>query len=175
MTIGDRGNGDPGSESDRDDVPEAAKEEAKILTPEEDAERATRRLDWQERQRTERWPHTNDPLRQPGEPAPARAKRNDAEQSQEYFEMTKRAHQGATMPNTTCETCGNTYDKVFQITLAGETHVFDSFECAIAKLAPVCTHCRCRVIGHGVEAGGGMFCCTHCAEVSGETQTRDRA
>ena len=28
----------------------------------------------------------------------------------------------------------------------------DSFEGAIQKIAPVCEHCRCRVIGHGVNA-----------------------
>jgi hypothetical protein len=31
------------------------------------------------------------------------------------------------------------------------TMIFDSFECAIHMLAPVCPHCGCRVIGHGVE------------------------
>ena len=31
----------------------------------------------------------------------------------------------------TCETCGNDYDKAFQVTKAGMTHTFDSFECAI--------------------------------------------
>jgi hypothetical protein len=30
-----------------------------------------------------------------------------------------------------CETCGNEYDKAFEITLAGRSHTFDSFECAI--------------------------------------------
>jgi len=32
--------------------------------------------------------------------------------------------------------------------------VFDSFECAIHRLAPACAHCGCKVVGHGVEAGG---------------------
>ena len=35
-----------------------------------------------------------------------------------------------------CETCGNNYDKAFQVVMGGETHTFDSFECAIQKLAP---------------------------------------
>ena len=30
-----------------------------------------------------------------------------------------------------CEVCGNDYDKAFQVTKGGETHTFDSFECAI--------------------------------------------
>ncbi|HVJ23375.1 MAG TPA: hypothetical protein VM756_05500 [Burkholderiales bacterium] len=62
-----------------------------------------------------------------------------------------------------CETCGNDYDKAMSITLAGASHTFDSFECAIQKLAPTCAHCKCRIIGHGVESGGKTYCCEHCA------------
>ncbi len=53
-----------------------------------------------------------------------------------------------------CEVCGNDYDKAFTVTAAGRTHTFDSFECAIHALAPACTHCGCKVIGHGVEQDG---------------------
>jgi hypothetical protein len=74
-----------------------------------------------------------------------------------------------------CEVCGNDYDKSFEVVLAGESHVFDSFECAIHALAPRCEHCGCRVIGHGVEGGGSIYCCAHCAGHSGETRLRDRA
>jgi hypothetical protein len=38
----------------------------------------------------------------------------------------------------TCETCGNDYDKAFQVKMNGSTHTFDSFECAIHALAPAC-------------------------------------
>lgn len=62
-----------------------------------------------------------------------------------------------------CEKCGNDYPKSFEVILAGKTHTFDSFECAIASLAPCCSHCNCRIIGHGIEAGGKMYCCEHCA------------
>lgn len=75
-----------------------------------------------------------------------------------------------------CEVCGNEYDKAFEVRLAGESHVFDSFECAIAALAPECAHCGCRVIGHGVEAGDGeIFCCASCATHAGVTGISDRA
>ena len=77
-----------------------------------------------------------------------------------------------TMP--TCETCGNNYDKAFQVTMNGQSHTFDSFECAIAALAPQCAHCDCRIIGHGVEANGTIYCCAHCATHSGESGLRDR-
>jgi hypothetical protein len=35
-----------------------------------------------------------------------------------------------------CQQCGNEYDKTFQVVMGGQNYVFDSFECAIAKLAP---------------------------------------
>ena len=74
----------------------------------------------------------------------------------------------------TCEVCGNTYDKSFEVVMAGKTHVFDSFECAIHALAPTCEHCGCRVIGHGMEADGTIYCCAHCAKHSGEKGLKDR-
>jgi len=73
-----------------------------------------------------------------------------------------------------CEVCGNRYDKAFQVVAQGATHTFDSFECAIQALAPTCAHCRCRVIGHGVEEGARIFCCAHCAAQSGAHGLRDR-
>jgi hypothetical protein len=76
----------------------------------------------------------------------------------------------------TCEVCGNRYDKAFSVSVAGgAAHTFDSFECAIQKLAPACGHCGCRIVGHGVEANGTMYCCAHCARHSGEQALRDRA
>ena len=73
-----------------------------------------------------------------------------------------------------CETCGNDYDKAFEITSAGESHVFDSFECAIQAMAPECAHCGCKVIGHGVEANGIFYCCAHCADQEGVHELSDR-
>jgi hypothetical protein len=73
-----------------------------------------------------------------------------------------------------CEVCGNEYDKTMEITREGETHTFDSFECAIHEMAPTCDHCGCRVIGHGIEAGGSVYCCAHCAQEEGVEGARDR-
>jgi hypothetical protein len=73
-----------------------------------------------------------------------------------------------------CETCGNDYDKTFDVVMRGKQHTFDSFECAIHALAPRCSHCDCRIIGHGLESDGTYFCCDHCAEKSGVTGLRDR-
>lgn len=74
----------------------------------------------------------------------------------------------------TCATCGNNYDQAFQVTANGQSYYFDSFECAIQKLAPVCAHCGCRVIGHGVQAGERIYCCAHCASHEGEQGLEDR-
>lgn len=74
-----------------------------------------------------------------------------------------------------CEVCGNDYDKAFQITQQGRSMTFDSFECAIHAMAPVCKHCNCRIVGHGVEERGDIYCCAHCATQHGATAVRDRA
>jgi hypothetical protein len=74
-----------------------------------------------------------------------------------------------------CDFCGNDYDKSFKVTQGGRTMTFDSFECAIAAMAPHCEHCDCRIIGHGLETGDGrMFCCAHCAKQAGVTALKDR-
>ena len=73
-----------------------------------------------------------------------------------------------------CEVCGNDYDKAFQVIQAGRSHTFDSFECAVHALAPICDHCGCRIIGHGMEADGVYYCCAHCAAHSGVRGLDDR-
>jgi Rieske Fe-S protein len=75
----------------------------------------------------------------------------------------------------TCDVCGNDYDKPLEISFQGQDGTFDSFECAIHALAPTCEHCGCRVIGHGVEADGRIFCCANCAQLSGVRGLTDRA
>jgi len=75
-----------------------------------------------------------------------------------------------------CEVCGNEYHRVLRIRLDDDQeHVFDSFECAIHALAPTCAHCGCRIIGHGVEAGGQIMCCASCARHVGEEGIVDNA
>lgn len=74
-----------------------------------------------------------------------------------------------------CETCGNEYDRTFEVHMGGKTHTFDSFECAIYELAPRCAKCSVPIIGHGVQAGEQLFCCNHCATAVGVHALRDRA
>ena len=66
-----------------------------------------------------------------------------------------------------CEVCGNDYDKSIEVVTQGNSHFFDSFECAIHALAPECGHCGCKVMGHGFEAGDEIYCCGHCAQAAG--------
>jgi hypothetical protein len=73
-----------------------------------------------------------------------------------------------------CESCGNDYDKTFQVMMNEQTHVFDSFECAIKALAPTCAHCGTRILGHGLEKSGIFFCCKHCATAEGVSGWCDR-
>lgn len=73
-----------------------------------------------------------------------------------------------------CDVCGNNYDKTFTVTRDGASYTFDSFECAIHRLAPVCEHCEVKIVGHGLEANGRYFCCDHCASKSGVSGLSDR-
>lgn len=73
-----------------------------------------------------------------------------------------------------CEVCGNEYDKTFELVVAGARHTFDSLECAIQAIAPICEHCHCKVIGHGVEVSGHFYCCAHCARTATSADVKDR-
>ncbi|MCI0705055.1 MAG: hypothetical protein L0241_28680 [Planctomycetia bacterium] len=66
-----------------------------------------------------------------------------------------------------CDVCGNDYDKAFTVKMGDREQTFDSFECAIHALAPECAHCGCRVVGHGVEKNGVIYCCANCAKHEG--------
>ena len=72
-----------------------------------------------------------------------------------------------------CEVCGNDYYLSFEVIMAGSRHVFDSFECAIHALAPVCEHCGCKIVGHGIEAEGAFYCCASCARKEGSVAAVD--
>jgi hypothetical protein len=74
-----------------------------------------------------------------------------------------------------CDVCGNDYDKTFEVRHGGRTYTFDSLECAAHAMAPVCSHCGCRVLGHGLEQDSAIFCCAHCARAKGKRDVCDRA
>ncbi|RFF26855.1 MULTISPECIES: hypothetical protein [unclassified Wenzhouxiangella] len=68
-----------------------------------------------------------------------------------------------------CATCGNDYENTILVVKDGKEYEFDCFECAVQELAPVCGQCGVRVIGHGVEHEGNIFCGAHCAHRAGIT------
>lgn len=72
-----------------------------------------------------------------------------------------------------CEVCGNDYHMSFEVIAAGHRHTFDSFECAIHKLAPICSNCGVKVVGHGIEGNQTFYCCAHCARKEGITEAVD--
>lgn len=75
---------------------------------------------------------------------------------------------------TRCDTCGNDYLGGFQLVLStGETFSFDSFECAITRTAPRCSHCDCVILGHGIEGRNTLYCCAHCARMAGASEAVD--
>ena len=58
----------------------------------------------------------------------------------------------------TCEVCGNAVRQGIRgDTRQRRRHIFDSFECAIHALAPECSHCGCRIVGHGMESEGEFY------------------
>lgn len=73
-----------------------------------------------------------------------------------------------------CDQCGNEYDNAFQITMNDRSGTFDSFECAIQAMAPQCSQCGCRIVGHGMQSGDAMYCCAHCSEQAGASGLKDR-
>jgi hypothetical protein len=51
-------------------------------------------------------------------------------------------------------------DKAFEIRMSGgDSHTFDSFECAIHALAPTCEYCNVKVIGHSVGGRPLLLLC----------------
>ena len=67
------------------------------------------------------------------------------------------------------------YDKVrIKVTkVAGSVYLLSVL--AIHALAPTCSHCDCKIIGHGVEKDGKFYCCAHCASQEGVKGLKDRA
>ncbi|MBA2406293.1 MAG: hypothetical protein H0V66_16065 [Bdellovibrionales bacterium] len=74
-----------------------------------------------------------------------------------------------------CEQCGNAYNKIFHVKMKDHEFAFDSFECAIERLAPRCHNCGTRIVGHGVESRTEVFCCAHCARAEGITDLKDHS
>ena len=67
--------------------------------------------------------------------------------------------------NASCEVCGKSEDRCFEVHLGGERHVFDSFECAIRGLIPQCPLCGSVILGPGIQVGDKQYCSYACASL----------
>ena len=65
-----------------------------------------------------------------------------------------------------CEVCGKSGDRCFEVHLGGDKHVFDSFECAIRGLMPVCPLCGNMILSSGVQVGDQLYCSYACASLT---------
>lgn len=70
---------------------------------------------------------------------------------------------GDARPDSSCEVCGNNSGQCFEIRLGGESHIFDSFECAMIALSPNCGYCGSRIVGHSIVLGNTVYCSYQCA------------
>lgn len=77
--------------------------------------------------------------------------------------------------NHQCENCGNIYQRTFEVIQHGISHEFDSFECAINKLAPRCGECGTIVLGHGLEKHSKIYCCANCAREDNVQDLKDHS
>ena len=73
-----------------------------------------------------------------------------------------------------CDLCGNDYDRSFTITRGDRSRTYDSLECAVTDLGARLRTLRVPRPGHGVEKGGVVFCCSHCAESPVHATRTDR-
>lgn len=64
---------------------------------------------------------------------------------------------------SSCEVCGKTRERCFEVHLGGERHVFDSFECAVRGLMPVCDRCGSVLLGPGIQIESSLYCSYSCA------------
>ena len=92
-----------------------------------------------------------------------------------YFAFSIKGEPQQRIDMGVCSVCKNYYDKTFFVTMESKLHEFDSFECAIHALAPKCHHCGVRILGHGTEVVGKIFCSGHCAKAEGHTGIHDRS
>ena len=65
--------------------------------------------------------------------------------------------------DVTCEVCGSNGGLCFEVRLGGDSHVFDSFDCALIALSTVCGYCGCRILGHTIVFGNTIYCSYECA------------
>jgi hypothetical protein len=73
-----------------------------------------------------------------------------------------------------CEVCGKSQDRCFEVLLGGEKHVFDSFECAMHAMTPKCALCGFQILGHGVHVENALYCSYQCANLFSSSEYESR-
>lgn len=73
---------------------------------------------------------------------------------------------------TTCEVCGESRERCFEVYVGSERHIFDSFECASRGLLPRCSLCGCLILTSGVLVNDTLYCGTPCADDSYESEPK---
>ncbi len=71
-----------------------------------------------------------------------------------------------------CEVCGLATRSPIRVIANGATHTFDSYQCAIHRLAAECEHCGCRILGRSLESEGRHFCSSECLAAVRELPAR---
>jgi hypothetical protein len=62
-----------------------------------------------------------------------------------------------------CETCRNEAPKLFEVIVCGDSHAFDSFQCAVMALGEHCDFCGLSVKAAAFEQRGRKYCSSSCA------------
>jgi len=63
-----------------------------------------------------------------------------------------------------CETCSNEAEKLFEVIVCGQSHAYDSFQCAVMAMAHRCDFCGLSISTPVMEHNGRHFCSSSCAE-----------
>jgi hypothetical protein len=67
-----------------------------------------------------------------------------------------------------CDACGNASDRMFTVQTSDDrVFTFDSVQCAAPYISPNCAECACDILGHGIEVGPFIYCCSGCARRAG--------
>jgi hypothetical protein len=74
-----------------------------------------------------------------------------------------------------CDSCGNEQNRTFEIRMARKLYTFDTLKCAIQVLAPTCTHCGDRILGHPVRLGLDQYCSAECAQAVAQSAQGEQA
>jgi hypothetical protein len=72
-----------------------------------------------------------------------------------------------------CVGCGNVEGQLFTVTLYDTVELtFDSVQCALPFIAPVCAECFCQILGRGIALDDEIYCSASCARIGSQRDQR---